>query len=58
MKIIIEGDSKEIAALVLELQGRISMKNITIMPSNERCSERFSHLVAKEIKESINHLTE
>ena len=58
MKIKIEGNSKEIAALVLELQKRLSTKETIINNTTTNDVEQFGNFIAKAIRENLNRQNE
>ena len=58
MKIKIEGDSKEIAALVLELQKRLSTKETIVNNTTTNDVEQFGNFIAKAIRENLSRQNE
>ena len=58
MVIKIEGNPKEIAALVLELQKQLSTKETIVNNTITNDVEQFGNFIAKAIRENLSRLEE
>ena len=58
MRIKIEGNPKEIVALVLELQKRLSTKETIVNNTTTNDVEQFGNFIAKAIRENLSRQNE